>query len=237
MSFQRDPNRLEVYTEIRKSKILVGSLAFDPKAKQFTFDYDRKYLLSKNAIPVGPELSLKKRHHTSKGNQLFPSFSDRVPSRENAAFEEYCISQGISPTERNPILLLTTIGRRGPSTFVFEPVYVESSISSEIRFFREKLKLTLREVAAAFDINLPTLNKIETGKSKDKSTLRLLSIYLKFPEVALWQLRSNERKLHQTAAAKLFSYFQELRDKTKREQELPFKEFISEIGPPTKKTK
>jgi HipA-like protein len=207
MSFQRDPNRLEVYTEIRKSKILVGTLTYDQKTKQFSFDYDRKYLLSKNAIPIGPELSLKRRHHNSKNAQVFPSFSDRIPSRENAAFEEYCLSQGISPSEKNVIVLLTTIGRRGPSTFVFEPVYVALDVPNEIRFFRKQLGLSLREVSAAFDINLPTLSKIETGKSKDKNTLRLISIYLKFPEVALWQIRANERRLHHQIATKLIGYF------------------------------
>jgi HipA-like protein len=204
MNLVKDPDKLEVYTEIRKSKLLVGTLSYDSKTKQFSFDYDRKYLLSKNAIPIGPELSLKKRHHISK-NGLFPSFSDRIPSRENPAFEEYCLSQGILPTERNPIILLTTIGRRGPSTFVFEPIFPESSVSKEIIFFRKQVGLSLREISAAFDIALPTLSKIEMEKSRDKNTLKLLSIYLRFPEVALWQVRSNERKLHQNTAYKLIT--------------------------------
>ena len=206
MNLQKDPDKLEVYTELRKSKLLVGTLAYTPETKQFTFEYDRKYLLSKNAIPIGPELPLKRRHHVEKG-KLFPSFSDRIPSRENPAYEEYCTSQGVSPEEKNPIILLTSIGRRGPSTFVFEPVYVAPDVSSEIRFFRKQLGISLRELAAAFDINLLTLSKVETGKSTDKNTLKLLSIYLRFPEVALWQIRLNQRKLHQNAAAKLISWF------------------------------
>lgn len=222
MSFQKDPNRLEVYAEVRKNKTLVGTLQYDPQSEKFIFDYERKYLLSKNAIPIGPELPLKKRHHISTGEKLFPSFLDRIPSRENAAYEEYCISQGISPTEKNLLILLTTIGRRGPSTFVFEAVYLESDISAEIRFFRKKMDLTLREVSAAFGINLPTLSKIETGKSRDKSTLKLLSIYLRFPEVALWQLKNNERKIHRNAAIKLYTYFRESAGKLKGEPALPF---------------
>lgn len=221
MDFHRDPNRLEVYTEIRKSKILVGTLYFDPKSKQFSFDYDRKYLLSKNAIPIGPEMSLKKRHHVSKPGQIFPSFQDRIPSRENPAFEEYCLSQGISVSEKNPIILLTTIGRRGPSTFVFEPIFESVDVAKELKFFRKTLGLSVRDVAAAFDINLPTLSKIETGKSKDKGTSKLLMIYLRFPEVALWQVRMNERKLHQKTLFILTEYFEDLLKTARRQMEFP----------------
>ncbi len=181
MNFQKDPNRLEVYSEVRKNKIFVGTLFYNEKTKQFVFDYNRKYLLSKNAIPLGPELPLKKQHHSSKAGILFPSLNDRIPSRENAAFEEYCRSQNISSSEKNQIILLTTIGKRGPSTFVFESVYLPQNGIEEIRIFRQMLDLSLREVSSAFDIHLPTLNKIETGKSTDKNTLKLLKIYLSFP--------------------------------------------------------
>lgn len=208
MNFQKDPNRLEVYSEIRKSKIFVGTLSYDEKSECFNFEYDRKYLLSKKAIPIGPELPLKKQRYSSKKGSWFPSFYDRIPSRENPAFEEYCLSQGISPSEKNPILLLTTIGKRGPSTFVFEAVYLKDSTAEDLRSFRKRLQLTLREVAAAFDIQLPMLNRIETGKSQDKNTLQLLTIYLNFPEVALWQVCSNERKLHSNTRMKLISYFE-----------------------------
>ena len=45
MNSQKDPNRLEVYSEIRKSKILVGTLVYDLKSKhQTTSDRLIKYL-------------------------------------------------------------------------------------------------------------------------------------------------------------------------------------------------
>jgi len=220
MQFQRDPNRLEIYTEIRKSKLLVGQLSYDEKNKQFVFVYERKYLLSKSAIPLGPELPLKKRTHASGVAQLFPSLSDRIPSRENPAYDEYCQSQGISPQEKNPIILLTTIGRRGPSTFVFEPVYMEPDIAKSSRLFRIEVGLSLREMSAALDINLLTLIKIETGKSRDKNTLRLLSIYLNFPEVALWAVRKNERKLHHNTARKLITLFEKKIEASSKQREL-----------------
>ena len=48
---------------------------------------------------------------------------DRIPSKENPAYPDYCKSQGISVNETNPIILLIAIGKRGPSTFIFEPVF------------------------------------------------------------------------------------------------------------------
>lgn len=220
MGYQLDPNKLEVYTETRRSKIFVGTLIYDSDSKQFQFDYDRKYLMSKSAIPLGPELSLKKKHYSSK--TLYPSLADRIPSRENPAFEEYCISQGISSSEKNPIILLATIGRRGPSTFVFEPAYIELDDSKEFRFFRQSLKLTLREMATAFDLNLATLNKIETGKSKDKATIKLISIYMRFPQVALWQVRINQSRLHHEVSDRLLAHFSENIRLSKSQMEFPF---------------
>lgn len=208
MSYQKDPNKLEVYTETRRSKVFVGVLSFETDSKQFRFEYDRKYLISKSAIPIGPELSLKKKNYISKSG-LFPSFADRIPSRENPAFVDYCESQGISPSEKNPIVLLTTIGRRGPSTFVFEPSFVITDDSKEVLFFRQKLGLTLREMAAAFDLNLLTISKIEVGKSKDKNTIKLIRIYMRFPAVALWQVRNNQSRLHHETAEKLMTQFLE----------------------------
>jgi HipA-like protein len=211
MQFTKDPNQLEVYSEIRKSKTFVGTLKYDSKQKKYIFDYDRKYIISKSAIPVGPELPLSKLHHIAKGGDVFPSLLDRIPEKENAAYEDYCLAQGIFPKEKNPIVLLSTIGRRGPSTFVFEPVYLGPDIAQHLKDFRKALSLSLREVSAAFDVNLLTLYKIEKGKSKDKGTLRLLTIYFTFPKVALWQLNLSRRKLHKDLLSKLTCHFENIK--------------------------
>ncbi len=207
MYLQRNPSKLEVYSETRHSRVYVGTLTYNSNTSIYTFEYDRKYLVSKMAIPLGPELSLRKRVHQSKKTELFPSLQDRIPSKDNPAYGEYCKSQGIDPKEKDPIILLTTIGKRGPSTFVFEPVYLDGNLSEKIVNFRKTLDLSVREVATAFGLNYPTLNRIENKKSTDKNTLALLEIYLSSPDVALWILQKNERKLHTTVAQKLITFF------------------------------
>lgn len=221
MKWQKsDPNRLEVYSETRKRRIFVGTLRFDPKSQVYSFDYDRAYLLSKSAIPMGPELPLKKPHHQSKKGELFPSFEDRIPSRQNPAYEDYCLSQGISPKEKNKIVLLATIGRRGPSTFVFEPVHDEKTDGEVLKRFRNSLDLSLRDIAAAFDLPLPTLARIEVGRSHDRNTIRLLEIYTSFPEIGLWITKRNQRKLHQTVSRRLLEHFSSEIEKRKNQPDL-----------------
>lgn len=215
MQYPRDPDQLEIYSELKKSKNLVGKLKYEQKSKKYILEYDRKYLLSKSSIPIGPELPLSKAVHVSKAGELFPSLLDRIPSRQNAAYEEYCLAQDVSPKEKNPIILLSTIGRRGPSTFVFEPVYHEPELVQRLKHFRKELNLSLREISAAFDLNFLTLHKIENGKSRDKTTIKLLTIYLTFPKVALWQIELNQRKLHKDLLARLTQFFS---SKTSKDQ-------------------
>lgn len=207
MQLNRDPNQLEVFSETKRRKTLVGTLIFEPKAKTWEFKYDKGYQKSKTAIPVGPELNLRKQAH--RANKLFPSFVDRIPSKANPAYEEYCQSQGISPTERNPITLLTTIGRRGPSTFVFEPVLLDAAGTAvdQLKKMAGELNLSSWDIANAFDLAQLTVQRILNGKSKDKNILKLIDIYLAFPEVALWQLNRTTRKLPGDTAAKLTEYF------------------------------
>lgn len=202
-----DNTRLQVFSESRKRRTFVGVLTWDSSKSLFEFKYDPKYAKSKNAIPIGKELDLFKKSHISKG-KLFPSFADRIPSRENPAYEDYCQSQGISANESNPIILLVSIGKRGPSTFIFEPVFNNSFSHEEVRKFRESLGISIHEWAAAFDFNPPTLQRLESGKKTDLSTLRRAQIYLSFPKVAMWQLELNAGKIHSETFHKLWSYFE-----------------------------
>ncbi|HPI41464.1 MAG TPA: helix-turn-helix transcriptional regulator [Pseudobdellovibrionaceae bacterium] len=202
-----DPFQLNVFSESRKRRTFVGNLNWDQKKNNFEFSYDPKYAKSKTAIPVGRELDLFKKTHTSKG-KLFPSFADRIPSRENPAYEDYCESQGISASETNPIILLISIGKRGPSTFIFEPVFPNTFDYKRIREFRESLQLSIHEFAAAFDFNPPTLQRLELGKKSDPGTITRAQIYLDFPQVALWQLELNSGKIHAETFHKLWSHFE-----------------------------
>lgn len=215
-----DPFQLSVFSESRKRRVFVGTLNWDKAKNQFDFKYDPKYAKSKKAIPIGKELDLFKKTHTSKG-KLFPSFSDRIPSKDNPAYEDYCKSQGISTNEDNPIILLVAIGRRGPSTFIFEPIFKNEFSYLDIKKFRENADLSIHDMSLAFDINPPTLQRLETGKKTDLGTIRRIQIYLTFPKVAMWQLEMNVGKLHAEIFHKLWTLFENLNKKAKKNNHTP----------------
>lgn len=201
-------NRLLIFHEGRKRRIFVGELVYYKEKDQYELIYDKNYVRSKNAIPIGPEFDLFKIRHKSAKGKLFPSFFDRIPLRSNPAYEDYCKSQGISSNEQNPIILLGSIGKRGPSSFVFEPVYRKEFSSLDILKLREQLQITQHDLAQAFDINKLTLQKVESGKSHDPNTLKRLQIYFEFPEVALWQLKQTGGQIHSNTFSKLIRYFE-----------------------------
>ena len=210
-----DNNKLNVFSESRKRRIFVGLLSWDQSKNSFEFKYDSKYARSKKAIPLGKELDLFKKVHTLKG-KLFPSFADRIPSKDNPAYEDYCRSQGISTDEANPIILLTAIGRKGPSTFIFEPIVKDEFDVNQIKKFRETLGLSINDMALAFDLNQPTLQRLEKRMKAEIGTIRRVQIYLTFPKVALWQLEINMGKLHSDVFHKLWSYFENAAKKNKK---------------------
>lgn len=216
MKPQINPNKLEVYTESRKRRIYVGELTYSPEKEQFRFKYDPKYKSSPSAIPVGPELDLFQKEHISKGRKLFPSFGDRIPSKSNPAYEEYCRSMGISPTEKNQIILLTTIGRKGPSTFVFEPVAQEEFSNFEVLRFRKELRLSRYDFAQAFGLNELTVQRIEKNQNKDSAVFRFVEVLLTFPEVALWQLERTGKKVSTDVSNRMKTYFEKHADPKKQ---------------------
>jgi HipA-like protein len=175
-----------VYLERRKTRQEVGRLRRQKESGRFRFDYENAYLKTTSAIPVGPELSLAHRFYES--DTLFPSFTDRIPSRENPAYAEYCRVTGISVEESDPLVLLGAIGRRGPSSFVFETVREGRFTSTDLMHFRVQLGLTTREFASCFELTQSALSKIESGKESGTELLKRLRIYARFPDVALNQL-------------------------------------------------
>lgn len=200
-------NQLLIFHESRKRRQLVGELIYSKEQDQYELIYDKHYMQSKKAIPIAKDLDLFKMRHKSEKGKLFPAFLDRIPEKSNPAYEDYCKAQGILPNEKNLIVLLGFIGKRGPSSFVFEPVYEADFSPNDILTLRNELKISQEDLAEAFDIKRLTLLKIEKGQSKDASTLKLLQIYLKFPEVALWQLMQTGGRIHNQALAKLVVYF------------------------------
>lgn len=201
------PTQLNVFSESRKRRIFVGMLKWDNSKNTFEFKYDVKYLRSKKAIPIGKELNLFKKTHVSRG-KLFPSFADRIPPKSNPAYKDYCRAQGISVDEKNPILLLISIGRKGPSTFIFEPVTQNNFTIENMKKFRKDLGISIHDMALAFELNQPTLQRLEAGKRVELGTLRRVQIYLTFPQVALWQLSLTIGYLHADTFHRLWRYFE-----------------------------
>lgn len=208
MHYELDTTQIEVYNELVKRRTLVGVLSYDRKSRRFSFVYEIDYLRSRSAIPLGPELPIHKITHQSKRDELFPSFLDRIPDKQNPAYPEYCRSQEISPDETNPIILLATIGRRGPSTLVFEPVYKKvGTVAEELKQFREELDLTRWDFAQAFGFSELTIYKVENGQTKDTNILRLIHFYITESSLALFQLNLTGKKVHAQTRTKLYRYY------------------------------
>lgn len=202
-----DDARLYIFHEGRR-RMFVGELTYNKDKCQYKLTYDKNYAHSKNAIPIGPELDLFKTSHLSAKGELFPSLNDRIPSKLNPAYKDYCKSQGISVNEKNPIILLGFIGKRGPSSFVFEPVYRNEFTINDILHFREKLQISQYDLAIALGLSEVTLQRIETGRSQDDNTLTRIQIYFEFPDVALWQLKQTGNRVRSDVLAKLVNYFE-----------------------------
>lgn len=178
---------INVFLERRRTRMFVGCL--NKEKGEFVFKYDPRYLRAKHVIPLGPELPLTKREFYS--TTLFPSFEDRIPSRHNPAYVEYCEATGISPQENDPFILLSTIGKRGPSSFIFEPVYDRAFSLKDIIAFRTTLDFTTREFAQVFEIPQASLNALERKRSSGKDLLKRLEIIIRFPDVARYFLLVN----------------------------------------------
>ncbi len=203
-----DKTRLKIFHEGRKRRIFAGEIQYDAKKDKYVLMYDEDYTHLKSAIALGPTLDLLHLRHYSEKGKMFPIFLDRIPDRLNPAYQDYCDSQNISVDEKNPMVLLGSIGRRGPSTFIFEAVYRSEFTSTDITQFREHHDITQHDFAAVFDLSLATLQRIESGASVDLNTLKRIEILLTFPDVALWQLKQTGAEVHKDVLIKLKKYFQ-----------------------------
>ena len=188
---------LDIYLERRKTRLYVGRLS--RKRRKFIFEYDRAYFDSENPIPIGPDLPLGKVRHTSE--KLFPSFADRIPSKQNPAYEEYCQSVGISPLETDPFVLLSILGKKSPITpFVCELAQElpKNFLAEDLKVFRKSLGLSIREFALLFDVSQASIYRIENNKTTGRDTLKKLALYFQNPKMALGKARNspvlNERK-------------------------------------------
>ena len=208
--------KLNIFHEGRKRRVFVGELIYNEETENYELIYDKNYAYSDTAIPLGPELDLFNLHHRSEKGKLFNSLLDRIPSKKNPAYKDYCASQGISPDEKNPIILLGSIGKRGPSSFIFEPVYLSSFTSKDIIKLRNKIGITQHDLACSLDVSIVTLARIETGTSYDTNTIKRIEVFFKFPDVALWQLKQTGGWLHSEVLTKLINYFNRMKSKSQQ---------------------
>lgn len=176
-----------VFLEKRKMRIPVGELR--RVGQKFVFIYNELYFRAKRVIPLGPEFPLTQQRFESKS--LFRSFEDRIPSIHNPAYAEYCLSTGIDPAEKDPLVLLATIGRRGPSSFVFHPIFDRALSAEDVVAFRKRLGLTTREFAYIFEISQSSLNALETKRSPGRDLLRKLEILIRFPDIVRYFVSIN----------------------------------------------
>lgn len=172
---------VNVFLEQRSSRIFVGKL--EQKDSIYIFSYDEKYLSYKKALPLGQEFPLTKRYFESK--QIFPSFQERIPSQENPAYPDYCQEFGISPEEDNIFVLLTTIGSRGPSWFIFEPLWGDMFTGEDLKKFRKELGLSTRDFGLCFGISQATIVRVENDKASGAEVLRFLEIFHHFRDSSL----------------------------------------------------
>jgi HipA-like protein len=193
------PNKLnqieavDVYLQKRKSREYVGRLFRE--GEKFVFTYNDSYLYNDRAIPLGPDLPLTKNRFSSRS--LFSTFEDRIPSRKNPAYSEYCKMVGIDPSEDDLLTLVATLGQKGPSSFIFSPASTLGLKNEDVLNFRKNLNLTVREFSELFDFAPATINRIEKKTISGKDSLKRLEIYYYFPEVALYEVKKNRFKIHE----------------------------------------
>ncbi len=197
-----------VFLEKRKARHFVGRLSKEDQL--FCFEYYDNYLNARNVIPLGPELPMTRKKW--KSETLFTSFVDRIPSRENPAYPEYCRATGISVGERDPFLLLTTIGKRGPSSFIFEQEYGDTFSNEDLREFRKQLGMTTREFAYCFEFTQAGISRVEKGQSSGRDILKRVEIYAYFPEVALEQITRHGGILHSKKRKKVYNTLKKLKN-------------------------
>jgi HipA-like protein len=193
-----ETNKINIFSQTALNRTFVGVLY--RKNNTYYLEYDKQYRQQNNAVALGPELELWKEKHSS--NNIFPSIADRIPSKQNPAYKDYCRQWGISEDEKDVFKLLTTIGRRGPSTFVFEMAPKDYSPES-VKGLRNKLGLTQREFALLFDITQTTLSKIESGKSAYSTILVLIQLCEEVPDALSWLLKIRGQYIHDVKRAKI----------------------------------
>lgn len=185
--------KILVFEELRKTKVNVGALSRE--TGQYCFTYAANYLNRPQATAIGPDLPLSLKVIRSK--DFFKSLDDLLPDRRNPAYNMYCKKAGILPQETDKLKLLTSIGKRGPSKFVFEEFHDEVILKAqEIKNFRKKLMLSQRDFALFFDIPLISFQQLEKNVSSQKITRRFLRMFISHNHLLKDQIKERGYLLH-----------------------------------------
>ena len=190
---------INVFLQTPSRRILAASLK--KVNNKYVLQYDEEYLKKRSAISLGPELPLSRTPIISK--HFFPSFEDRIPSRQNPAYNEYCQQWNISSEESDPLILLSTIGQRGPSSFIFRLATEQTFDGQALVTFRKNLGLSVREFAALLATNASTITKTEMGNLQSSHLLALCELLSKIPAALDFQLHKRGQYLHDDKIARV----------------------------------
>lgn len=195
---------IDVYLEKRKTRQYVGRLS--KEKNNFVFEYNESYMKGVYPIALGPDLPLRKKKYSSL--KLFPSFEDYIPSKRNPAYKEYCQMTGINPDEKDSMILLSAF-RKGPSSFVLEPVFEKKSFSGkDLKKLRQDLKLSIREFADVFNVSSTAVYRIENNKTSGKQILKEIKMYIEFPILALDKIRCTGSRIHEDKRLFIEDFFE-----------------------------
>lgn len=105
--------KLKVWFENKNKKSFVGTLEVTETG--FRFTYSSKWL--NDFYPIDPDMIFPVNEFTS----LPDFFKDRVPPVSRHSTLEYASAWGLKKHDLDDIILvLTTLGKRGPSKFIFD---------------------------------------------------------------------------------------------------------------------
>ena len=191
---------VDVFIEGRSRRDFVGKLTF--KNDNYVFEYDKGYISSRNSLEIGPDLPKTQRIFTQK--ELFRSFEDRIPSRDNPAYADYCKATSILVEEEDKLILLSTIGKRGPSSFIFEPEF-RSYTTVKAQEFRKTLKLSTREFADLFGVTQSSIVRLENHHTTGKEILKIIESAASCKSVLRYFLEKNGKYIHSNKQERLLS--------------------------------